>query len=123
MPMEDVHLEENRAEKLHKEALSLEHMLTHVPKNPFCEICLRAKMFKQQARRQDPELRENPMALGDMVHADTIVVGRRKFNHEVGGSKCALFVSDRATGVEDAPALRNKSTKLTENALRYFAKG
>ena len=35
---------------LRKEAKSIHHMLTHIPKNPYCEACQRAKMFKPPSR-------------------------------------------------------------------------
>ena len=34
---------------LKAEAASIEHKLTHRPKNPFCPVCQRAKMFAPQA--------------------------------------------------------------------------
>ena len=37
---------------LRAEAASLEHKLTHRPKNPFCPVCQRAKMLSPQARRK-----------------------------------------------------------------------
>ena len=36
---------------LREEARSIQHMLTHIPKNPYCEIWQRAKMFKSPSRR------------------------------------------------------------------------
>ena len=32
--------------ELRKEAKSVHHLLTHMPKNPFCPTCQRAKMYK-----------------------------------------------------------------------------
>ena len=122
VPADSEPKEQSRAERLQKEATSVEHLLTHLPKNPFCDTCQRAKLFRQQARRQDPDDRMQPENFGDLVHADHVIIGRRKFNHGVGGQRCALFVYDRATGIEDAPALRSKGAKLAENALKHFTK-
>ena len=36
--------------ELKEEAKSIRHMLNHIPKNPFCDICTRAKMFKPPSR-------------------------------------------------------------------------
>ena len=35
-----------------EEALSREHLMTHLPKNPLCEICSKAKMQRKQTRRK-----------------------------------------------------------------------
>jgi len=40
-----------RDEKLKAEAKSLQHKLHHLPKNPFCEACMRGKMREKYSRR------------------------------------------------------------------------
>jgi hypothetical protein len=35
---------------LKEEAKSTQHLLTHIPKNPLCDVCQRAKMFKPPSR-------------------------------------------------------------------------
>jgi hypothetical protein len=37
---------------LKAEAKSIEHTLTHLPKNPHCSVCTRAKMENVKTRRQ-----------------------------------------------------------------------
>ena len=113
--------DESKADELKREARSVEHQLTHTPKNPYCDVCARAKMYRQQARRREPDCREVPSNFGDLLHVDHVIVGRRKFNHGLSGERCALYVMDRATGVTDAPPLKSKTAKATETALRFFA--
>jgi hypothetical protein len=43
--------------KLREQAVSLQHLLAHLPKNPYCEACLRAK-----ARRSPAETVSRPSA-------------------------------------------------------------
>ena len=43
-------------EALKKEAKSAKHLLTHIPKNPYCEVCEQAKMYKTQAQ-EPPSLK------------------------------------------------------------------
>ena len=40
-------------EKLKKEATSLHHMMTHIPKNPYCSVCNQAKMYKTPGYKTD----------------------------------------------------------------------
>ena len=40
-----------RDDKLREEAKSLQHKLHHLPKNPFCEACVRGKMKEKYSRR------------------------------------------------------------------------
>ena len=112
-------------QKLKDEAVSARHMMTHVPKNPFCKVCQRAKMYRQQARRKDPDIKagEAPKKFGDLIQADHLVVGRSKVTHGLGNEKVALFVWDRATGIKDAPAMKSKAARNTELALKTFTDG
>ena len=42
---------------LRQEALSSAHMLTHLPKHPYCASCIRANMNARQARRRHAQSR------------------------------------------------------------------
>ncbi len=33
-----------------RRGLSREHMMTHLPKNPYCDVCSKAKMQRKQKR-------------------------------------------------------------------------
>ena len=77
-PVSDEDLEEplTRIERLKLEARSLDHLLTHVPKNPYCPACQRAKMQAapclSRANRQsdsEPPKRE----FGSQVTADHFI--------------------------------------------------
>ena len=58
---------------LKAEAISLPHLLTHMPYNPYCEACKLAKMTRKQAWRQHKEPDAKPKKFGDLVSADYIV--------------------------------------------------
>ena len=60
----------SREEKLRAEAVSVRHLTTHLPRNPYCGACVEAKIRAQPARRHDPELKERPGRIGDLVYAD-----------------------------------------------------
>ena len=65
-PTEDV-----RIQSLREKALGKTHLMTHIPKNPFCQGCLRAKLNAKQARRR--HIKSEANAFGDIVTADHLV--------------------------------------------------
>ena len=48
----------SRKERLMKEAESVRHLLTHLPKNPYCPVCQTGKLVKVHHRRRVPEADE-----------------------------------------------------------------
>ena len=62
-----------RETRLRKEAVSLKHLLTHLPKNPYCQACLRAKLNKAPARRVRGEGAERPASFSAAVTSDHLI--------------------------------------------------
>ena len=60
---------------LRAEAASIEHKLTHShkPKNPFCPVCQRAKMYAPEARRKGGSSTIHSKAFGDHITVDHII--------------------------------------------------
>ena len=59
---------------LREQAKSLKHLMTHMPKNPFCPECQRAKMQRKQARRKKgAALGERPDTFGEQITADHFI--------------------------------------------------
>jgi hypothetical protein len=50
--------------------------MSHVPKNPVCEVCNAMRPYVVQARRTGPESEEKPLKFGDFLFADHILTGR-----------------------------------------------
>jgi hypothetical protein len=50
-------------------------MPTHVPKNPFCDVCQRAKMFKPPSKTVGGSTQVEAQRFGDHIAADFIVAG------------------------------------------------
>ena len=107
-------------DKLIAEAISVRHMMTHRPKNPMCEVCLRAKAFKSQARRKGPAHRQAVTELGDIICADHFIV-HREADKGVDGEKCALLMMDVGTRITDVAPVKAKSATEAVIALRNFA--
>ena len=60
-----IHSEMLERQRLKAEAKSITHLLTHMPMNPYCEACQRAKMQRRRAprwrrRRTTPSRRRGP---------------------------------------------------------------
>ena len=56
----------------------IRHLLTHLPKDPNCDICNEGKMRQRPARRRVPVLRRDPIECGDTVLADHLTVGGKR---------------------------------------------
>ena len=99
---------------LRKLATSNAHLLTHVPKNPYCEACFRAKARRSPAKRSRGPAphREHVQKYGDEISIDHIILG------PTGGSETALVLRDLATGWLDAIHLPDKTAESTYSGLR-----
>ena len=56
------------------DAKTLRHMLTHLPKNPYCPHCQRAKMENVKLRRKGRAAAHDVANFGDLATADTMVL-------------------------------------------------
>ena len=98
------------ARDLRREALSINHLMTHVPKNPYCEACRVAKrQFRPHLRGGAQRVRRDPPErFGDEVTADHIIV-RAAHSQGIHGEQTCLVIADRATGYWDAFPLVDKT--------------
>jgi hypothetical protein len=57
-PPQPVAERESRSERLRREATSAKHLMTHYPKNPYCQWCQRGRMCSARSRRKaaDPDI-------------------------------------------------------------------
>ena len=74
---EDFPWEPSLREELQQEARTPEHLLTHYPKNRYCEICCRSKMPMRYHRRKAVEEKEEtpPLHYGHRMRADHLTFG------------------------------------------------
>jgi len=71
-----------KTENLLAGAASTQHQYTHVPKNPFCRTCQRARMMAPQARKKGGQKRIETEVLGDhIIDAQSSMDG---LNHVIG---------------------------------------
>ena len=78
-PAADAHLPEQPVEQdplgrrdLQEEARSLPHLLTHFPKNPWCDSCRRAKLIRKACPARDTELPPEAV-FGDYLTVDHMI--------------------------------------------------
>ena len=103
---------------LKEEAKSIRHMLTHVPKNPYCDICTRAKMFKPPSRAVGGSTEVKAEKFGDHITADFIVT---RDEDELGiEEKSALVVKDIATGFMYVYPNARRTTNAAILAIKHF---
>ena len=107
---------------LRREAKSLVHLLTHVPKNPFCTTCSRAKMTKPPSYKKGGSETVDADKFGDHITADHLIL-RDDEEEAIDGSRNALVVKDIATDFRCVYPSARKTTRDCVLALKHFTRG
>ena len=104
---------------LKAEAVSLEHLLTHTPRNPYCDACRIAKATRRPARRlyRDPDTK--PKKFADLINGDYIVAQSEEAMG-LTGERDALALVDYATIYTDCFPLMSRHNSEANGALREF---
>ena len=111
--------ERKGAEQLRAEATSVAHQLSHFPKNPFCEVCIKAKMFKPPSRRTGGSRQVKAEKFGDHLTADFLIT-RGEEEHGMDGEKSSLVIKDVATGfIAVYPSARRTIEEIVRS-LQHF---
>ena len=106
-------------ESLKKEAKSAKHLLTHIPKNPYSEICKQAKMYKIPGYAGAGTTVVEAKEFGDHITADHVVLHRDSKN-VIEEARLALVVKDVATSFMYAYPSALKSEEDCHLALTHF---
>ena len=104
---------------LKAEAVSVKHLLTHLPKNPFCETCVRAKMENAKSKQKGGVTAHGFTKFGEHVTADTIVLHGIK-DRGIGNKNNAIVMFDFGTGWLSCHPVRSRSEEDTMEAFRDF---
>ena len=86
--------------RLRTEARSIQHLLTHLPKNPYCPSCQVGKMVKQHSRKRVPE-EDEVIGFGVKCTADTLY-SRGEKSRAMDASEYAIVFLDLGTKWRDA---------------------
>ena len=102
---------------LKHEARTLEHLLTHRYKNPYCNSCVRAKMKHHKTYRG--AFRRKLTKFGDLITFDFMDTRKTtKLGYDT--VKEILVIRDRYTGIIQSYPSPTKSTEDVVRAVKYF---
>ena len=105
---------------LRAEAVSAEHQLTHRPKNPYCPVCQRAKMYAPQARKTGGSSTIYSKAFGDHITVDHIITADAKdygFQEETVAHVVKDVYSNLDTSIPRRLSLASNVTKTCCTSL------
>ena len=104
---------------LQEQAVSLEHLLTHEPKNDHCQACRRAKARHRPHRRKHL-ISERATRFGELVTADHVYAHSEALEG-CDGARDMLVVFDVGTGLLGAYPAASKGARETMESLVHFA--
>ena len=104
---------------LREEARTLRHMMTHTPKNPFCETCKCAKMYKPTKRSKGEPLTVESNKFGDHITGDHLVT-RDANEQSIDGDRVAMVMKDVATNFRWIYPSARSHAKDCVLAFRHF---
>ena len=102
---------------LKNEARSKLHLLTHRYKNPYCELCVRAKMKHRKTFRG--AFQRKLTKFGDLITFD-YVDNRRIAEQDYGDDKTIFVIRDRYTGMLQSYPSARKDTDAVIRAVKQF---
>ena len=111
-------------EDLMREAMSIRHRISHMPKNPYCEVCRRARMYKAKTvkvRHNPLEARGNlePVTkFGQRIASDFVVVNKTSDGTR---ESYVQVVRDEYSGYLVAyPVTKHDTETVTRNLLAFL---
>ena len=104
---------------LKEEAKPIQQLVTHIPKNPYCDICQKAKMFKPPSRAVGGSTQVKAEKFGDHITADFIVT---RDEDELGNDeeKSVSVVKDIANGFIYVYPNARRTTNAAILAIKHF---
>ena len=104
-----------------EQARQIEHLLTHLPANPYCDACQRGKMT--QPRHMTGAFKRKLKKWCQIVTADHLVSSKTGWTIGVTGDVDALTVRDLWSRMIGCYPMRDESTESTVAALKDFVGG
>ena len=106
-------------ERLMAEAKSVQHLMTHRPKNPYCPVCQRAKMMAPRARKLGGSSTIKSDKYGDHLTIDHIIA-RDLRDYGFDDQKVGFIVKDVCTKFRYVcPDATKEGEQCYENLLRF----
>ena len=109
---------------LEAEARSVQHMLTHSHRNPYCKIC-REAVINNKAKKRDAvnDLREKLTRFGECIDGDHLITANDGWEKALDGSKVGLVLHDLFSGFTDLYPKKSKGSTESYEAMNDFADG
>ena len=113
-----------RAQRLQAEARTTQHLMCHMPKNPYCDICRRSRMYRRKVtkKRHDPladrgEL-EEVTKFGQRLALDFIIITK---SHKSDKESVVLVIRDEFSGYMSAfPCARRNADFIVKSVLAFL---
>ena len=74
--------------------MSLQHLMTHLPKHPDCPDCQKAKLKHAHCRRVPPERKEKVTEFGQELSADTLL-SKNEASTSLDGDRFAIIFTTK----------------------------
>ena len=105
---------------LSEDAKSLTHFCTHLPKNPCCTSCMRAKVNqKRKRRRRHREHTIDAQKFGGSVSGEHLM-SNGILSNGIDGEDVGFLLRDQATKLKQLHPAATKTAKECEIALKRF---
>jgi hypothetical protein len=111
---------------LKKEATSIEHLLTHYPKNPYCFLCHIAKDTAMRVShvkdgKSDDKI-DPPKQAFEQLDTDDVILakGSEHFGTGIGGVKTHHVIRDLYSGARMAYPMSKRDTEAHAKNFRHF---
>ena len=105
---------------LTEDAKSLAHLCTHLPKNPYCTSCMRARVSQGQKRRRSHKKHTiDAQKFGDSVTGDHLISNGVQSNG-IDGEAVGFLLGDHATKFKQLYPAATKTAKECEVAFKRF---
>ena len=108
-------------EQLRAEAKSKQHVFTHRPKNPYCDVCNRSKMMKHYARRTDGSRHVQADGFGDHIVADFVLI-KRSVEQGVDGQNYMFVIKDIFAQYRYAYPVESREYEEVKQSVSHFLK-
>jgi hypothetical protein len=129
VPEDEILYAPQQIRDLRAEALSAKHLCSHLPKNPYCDVCMIGKMLNKRSdnnpdHRADvrPDGLPVPQKFAELMMTDTLILakGERDAGKAFGGERVAQVVKDSYSGLRQVYPQTAKSSELIQRSFRRF---
>jgi hypothetical protein len=104
-------------DKLRAEALSLDHKLSHLPKNPFCEACTMGKMKEKYSRRS--AFKRELTEWGEIITCDHVYSGSSQ-SLGLDGETETFLIKDLFSGLMHSFPVPSKAASHVVQCIQQF---